>query len=112
MIDDNSDYYSSDNKWLTPEQRELVRRKEAELKAEQEASRRRHKVTLDFAGRQVLASQEEEATMQSLIQRFMAPLVEGGVNDRACREVEATHFVDPALDMPAPEVRRRPEHTA
>lgn len=103
VIDDNSDYYSSDNKWLTPEQRELVRRKEAELKAEQEASRRRHKVTLDFAGRQVLASQEEEATMQSLIQRFMAPLVEGGVNDRACREVEATHFVDPALDMPAPE---------
>ncbi|CAN7992698.1 unnamed protein product [Ixodes hexagonus] len=103
VIDDNCDYYSSDNKWLTPEQREVVRRKEAELKAEQEASKRRHKVTLDFAGRQVLSSQEEEASMQSLIQRFMAPLVEGGVNDRVCREVEATHFIDPALDMPAPE---------
>lgn len=44
VIDDNSDYYSSDNKWLTLEQREMIRKKEEELYAEQHASRRQQKV--------------------------------------------------------------------
>lgn len=103
VIDDNCDYYSSDNKWLTTEQRELVRKKEKELRDEQEASRRRQKITLDFAGRQVVRAEEEEKSMQSLLQSLVAPLAETGINERACREVEGTHFVDPALDMPAPE---------
>ncbi|KAL3211043.1 hypothetical protein MRX96_036666 [Rhipicephalus microplus] len=58
VIDDNSDYYSSDNKWLTLEQREMIRKKEEELYAEQYASRRQQKVTLDFAGRQVYVPTE------------------------------------------------------
>uniref|UniRef100_A0A1E1XCG3 Putative activating signal cointegrator 1-like protein n=1 Tax=Amblyomma aureolatum TaxID=187763 RepID=A0A1E1XCG3_9ACAR len=103
VIDDNSDYYSTDNKWLTPEQREMIRKKEQELRAEQQDSRRRQKVTLDFAGRQVVKEDAQNASIQSMLQSLVAPMVEVNVNDEACKEVEATHFMDPALDMPPPE---------
>uniref|UniRef100_A0A224Z5K4 Protein containing ASCH and zf-C2HC5 domain n=1 Tax=Rhipicephalus zambeziensis TaxID=60191 RepID=A0A224Z5K4_9ACAR len=103
VIDDNSDYYSSDNKWLTLEQREMIRKKEQELRAEQHASRRQQKVTLDFAGRQVVKEDPQHASIQSLLQSLVAPMAETNINDRVCREVESTHFMDPALDMPPPE---------
>ncbi|XP_075736492.1 activating signal cointegrator 1-like isoform X5 [Rhipicephalus microplus] len=100
VIDDNSDYYSSDNKWLTLEQREMIRKKEEELYAEQHASRRQQKVTLDFAGRQVVKEDPRHASMQSLFQSLVEPMAEININDQLCREVESIHFVDPALDMP------------
>lgn len=103
VIDDNADYYSSDNKWLTLEQREMIRKKEQELRAEQHASRRQQKVTLDFAGRQVVKEDPQHASIQSLLQSLVAPMAETNINDRVCREVESTHFMDPALDMPPPE---------
>lgn len=103
VIDDNADYYSSDNKWLTLEQREMIRKKEQELRAEQHASRRQQKVTLDFAGRQVVKEEAQHASIQSLLQSLVAPMAEANINDRVCREVESTHFMDPALDMPPPE---------
>lgn len=103
VIDDNSDYYSSDNKWLTAEQRELIRKKEEELRAEQHASRRQQKVTLDFAGRQVVKEEPQHSNIQSLLQALVKPMMEVDMNEQACKEVEATHFMDPALDMPPPE---------
>lgn len=103
VIDDNSDYYSSDNKWLTPEQRELIRKKEEELRAEQHASRRQQKVTLDFAGRQVVKEEPQHSSIQSLLQALVKPMMEVDMNEQACKEVEAMHFMDPALDMPPPE---------
>lgn len=102
VIDDNSDYYSSDNKWLTTEQRELIRKKEEELRAEQHASRRQQKVTLDFAGRQVVKEESQGPSIQSLLQALVGPMMEVDMNERACKEVEAMHFMDPALDMPPP----------
>lgn len=103
VIDDNSDYYSSDNKWLTAEQRELIRKKEEELRAEQHASRRQQKVTLDFAGRQVVKEEPQHSSIQSLLQALVKPMMEVDMNEQACKEVEAMHFMDPALDMPPPE---------
>lgn len=103
VIDDNADYYSSDNKWLTLEQREMIRKKEEELRAEQHTSRRQQKVTLDFAGRQVVKEEPQHVSIQSLLQSLVAPMAETNINDHVCREVESTHFMDPALDMPPPE---------
>lgn len=55
VLDDESDYFASDsNQWLSPGEREKLRKKEEELRDLRHASRKDRKITLDFAGRQVL----------------------------------------------------------
>merc|ERR1719228_1315709 len=55
VIDDESDYFAVDtNKWLTPQQREALRKKKEELHAEKHKSRLDRRITFDFAGRKVL----------------------------------------------------------
>jgi len=55
IIDDESDYFSVDsNKWLTPQQREALKKKKEELQAEKHKSRLDRKLTFDFAGRKVI----------------------------------------------------------
>lgn len=55
VLDDESDYFASDsNQWLSPGEREKLRRKEEELREIRHASRKDRKITLDFAGRQVI----------------------------------------------------------
>ena len=54
MIDDESDYFSVDSKWLSKADREALRKREEELRSQRHASRKDRKVTLDFAGRRVI----------------------------------------------------------
>ncbi|XP_070763674.1 activating signal cointegrator 1 [Enoplosus armatus] len=55
VLDDESDYFATDsNQWLSPGEREKVRKKEEELRELRHASRKDRKITLDFAGRQVI----------------------------------------------------------
>ena len=57
VIDDESDYFATDsNQWLTFKQRDVLRNKEAELRAKRHASRRdcSRQVTLDFTGRRII----------------------------------------------------------
>ncbi|KAI1889412.1 hypothetical protein AGOR_G00162610 [Albula goreensis] len=68
VLDDESDYFSTDsNQWLSPAEREALRRKEAELRELRHASRKDRKITLDFAGRQVL---EEGENLGQYYSRF------------------------------------------
>lgn len=54
VIDDESDYFSTDsNQWLSMAEREVLRKKEQELLELRHASRLSRKVTIDFAGRKV-----------------------------------------------------------
>lgn len=54
-MDDESDYFATEsNQWLLPSEREKLRKKEEELREIRHASRKDRKITLDFAGRQVL----------------------------------------------------------
>ena len=54
VIDDESDYFSTDsNQWLSDREREKLRKREAELRELRHGSRLNQKVTLDFAGRRV-----------------------------------------------------------
>jgi hydrogenase maturation factor HypF (carbamoyltransferase family) len=56
MTDDQADYFST-NQWLNPQERELVekmKKKEEEMKKERAA--RKQKITLDFAGRKIIAT--------------------------------------------------------
>uniref|UniRef100_A0AAQ6IIM6 Activating signal cointegrator 1 n=1 Tax=Anabas testudineus TaxID=64144 RepID=A0AAQ6IIM6_ANATE len=55
VLDDESDYFATEsNQWLSPSEREKLRKKEEELRELRHASRKDRKITLDFAGRQVL----------------------------------------------------------
>ncbi|XP_033488714.1 activating signal cointegrator 1 [Epinephelus lanceolatus] len=55
VLDDESDYFATDsNQWLSPGEREKLRKKEEELRELRHASRKDRKITLDFAGRQVI----------------------------------------------------------
>jgi len=66
VIDDESDYFATDtNKWLTPQQREALEKKKAEVHEERHKSRLDRRITFDFAGRRVV---EEEAAQYDLQQ--------------------------------------------
>lgn len=55
VLDDESDYFATEsNQWLSPCEREKLRKKEEELREIRHASRKDRKITLDFAGRQVI----------------------------------------------------------
>ncbi|XP_031704086.1 activating signal cointegrator 1 isoform X2 [Anarrhichthys ocellatus] len=55
VLDDESDYFATEsNQWLSPNEREKLRKQEEELRELRYASRKDRKITLDFAGRQVL----------------------------------------------------------
>lgn len=55
VLDDESDYFATDsNQWLSPNEREKLRKKEEELRELRHASRKDRRITLDFAGRQVI----------------------------------------------------------
>ena len=51
VIDDESDYFSVDNdRWLTKEQREALKKREGEIREQRHGSRLNRKITFDFAG--------------------------------------------------------------
>lgn len=55
VYDDQSDYFTTgNNPWLTTEQRDALRKREAEIRAAQNVPRSQRKITLDIAGRQVI----------------------------------------------------------
>ncbi|XP_069682048.1 activating signal cointegrator 1 [Periplaneta americana] len=60
VIDDESDYFRSNSVWLSKAEREKLQQKEEELRAKRHSSRLDRKITLDFAGRQVLEDDESE----------------------------------------------------
>lgn len=55
VLDDEADYFATEsNQWLSPDERERLRKQEAELRELHHASRKDRKITLDFAGREVI----------------------------------------------------------
>nr|XP_061830899.1 activating signal cointegrator 1-like [Nerophis lumbriciformis] len=55
VLDDESDYFATEsNQWLSTAERDKLRKKEEELRELRHVSRKDRKITLDFAGRQVI----------------------------------------------------------
>lgn len=54
VIDDESDYFKSNSVWLTEDEKKKLVSLEDQLRGQKHASRLSRKVTLDFAGRQVV----------------------------------------------------------
>ena len=57
VIDDESDYFATDSKWLSKKERKTLKDKEDRLQQLKHGSRLNRKVTLDFAGRKVIEEQ-------------------------------------------------------
>ena len=59
MIDDESDYFSVDNRWLSDDHRRLLKDREDRLREEHRGAHRKTKLTLDIAGRRVIEEEEQ-----------------------------------------------------
>lgn len=65
VIDDQSDYYDEGNSWLSMEEKELLRKKQEEMEAAEEAKRKRVVVAFDLVGRRVLLNQDDVSELES-----------------------------------------------
>ncbi len=66
VIDDESDYFNADDRWLNAADKEKLRKREEELRAQRHASRRDRKVTLDFAGRRVIEVRADVVSIEEV----------------------------------------------
>ncbi|KAL8153593.1 hypothetical protein V2J09_011353 [Rumex salicifolius] len=59
VIDDQSDYYDEGNKWLSMEEKELLKKKQEDLKEAEEAKRKKVVVAFDLVGRKVMFNEDD-----------------------------------------------------
>ena len=57
MIDDAADYFDSNNKWLSKQQR--MKLEKLQIQIDEEKNMKNQKVTIDFAGRRVYTEVEQ-----------------------------------------------------
>lgn len=81
VIDDESDYFKTNSVWLSDAERAKLKKLEEEMNAKKHASRRSQKITIDFAGRQIVDE----------------PLVTAEYEAKMLREVAATHSTDTGM---------------
>lgn len=72
VIDDESDYFKTNSVWLSDAERAKLKKLEEELNAKKHASRRSQKVTLDFAGRQIVDEANVTAEYEEQMLRQIA----------------------------------------
>ncbi|XP_005994154.1 activating signal cointegrator 1 [Latimeria chalumnae] len=81
VIDDEADYFAVDsNQWLSKSQREALRKKEEELREIRHANRLARKITIDFAGRQVIEEQDDLSDYYSKLDETVQALSSGNLN--------------------------------
>ena len=103
IIDDESDYFNVDhNRWLTPQQREALKKKKEELQQEKHKSRLERKITFDFAGRKVV---EEDQVAEYDIQQDTR-LLELFKNDAFSVEAEIKRRSEAGGDLVNPNIPR------
>ncbi|XP_060074241.1 activating signal cointegrator 1-like isoform X2 [Ylistrum balloti] len=108
VIDDESDYFSTDsNQWLSKKQREALRKRNEELRAERFASRRDMKVTLDFAGRRVLEAEHEAGKQMYDMNDAVVQQVHYGVKPKSesfkMEEADFSDLVNPLINVQSPQ---------
>ncbi|XP_052829197.1 activating signal cointegrator 1 isoform X2 [Octopus bimaculoides] len=108
VIDDDADYFSSDSQWLSKSEREVLKRREDELRNIRFQSRRDRKITFDFAGRRIVDEEEEafksgtnmyeEEKMRSQTQAQEAPSSVISKNN----DIPLGELVNPSIKVAAP----------
>ncbi|XP_010258368.1 PREDICTED: activating signal cointegrator 1 [Nelumbo nucifera] len=80
VIDDQSDYYEIEgNSWLSPEEKEILKKKQQEIEEAERARRSKVVVTFDLVGRKVVMN-EDEASELELDNRILRPRDERELN--------------------------------
>lgn len=109
VLDDESDYFATDsNQWLSPGEREALRKREEELRELRHASRKDRKITLDFAGRRVLDEGENLSPYYQKFDETVKAINTGSFGQKAKHSAPADrqHFrelVNPNILQSAPE---------
>ncbi|XP_051484711.1 activating signal cointegrator 1 isoform X2 [Apus apus] len=108
VIDDESDYFATDsNQWLSKQEREALQKREQELRELRHASRLARKITIDFAGRQILEEDNSMAEYHSKLDETMEAISCGTLGQAAGSPEAKTTLnsgvlVNPRLLQPAP----------
>ncbi|XP_067327416.1 activating signal cointegrator 1 [Anolis sagrei] len=107
VIDDESDYFATDsNQWLSKQEREALEKREKELRELRHASRLSKKITIDFAGRQVLEEQGSMAEYHSKLDETIEAINSGTLTKTKQRSKGKSEdlavLVNPNLLQPAP----------
>ncbi|KAM6303047.1 activating signal cointegrator 1 isoform 1-T1 [Podargus strigoides] len=108
VIDDESDYFATDsNQWLSKQEREALQKREQELRELRHASRLARKITIDFAGRQILEEDSSMAEYHSKLDETIEAINCGTLSKPAGSPETKTALnsgvlVNPRLLQPAP----------
>ncbi|XP_029430275.1 activating signal cointegrator 1 isoform X2 [Rhinatrema bivittatum] len=108
VIDDESDYFATDsNQWLSRPEREALRKRERELLDLRHASRLSRKITIDFAGRQILEQQDSLSEYHSRLDETVQDIKSGTMGNmsrdaKLIAEKQLRDLVNPNLLLPAP----------
>ncbi|NWI10548.1 TRIP4 protein, partial [Crypturellus soui] len=108
VIDDESDYFATDsNQWLSKQEREALQKREQELWELRHASRLAKKITIDFAGRQILEEDNRLAEYHSKLDETIEAINYGtlgkpGGSPDAKTTPSPGVLVNPHLLQPAP----------
>ncbi|NWY69318.1 TRIP4 protein, partial [Erithacus rubecula] len=108
VIDDESDYFATDsNQWLSKQEREALQKREQELRELRHASRLARKITIDFAGRQILEEDSSMAEYHSKLDETIEALSCGALTEPARSPgakmtANSGVLVNPRLLQPAP----------
>lgn len=111
VIDDESDYFSTDsNQWLKDSEKAALRKREEELRGVRHASRKDRKVmlTLDFAGRQVI-EEERGVDMYNASDSLVQKINFSVSDDQSSAQVIPAgsvneNIVNPNINGPPPKV--------
>ncbi|XP_074150940.1 activating signal cointegrator 1 isoform X2 [Sminthopsis crassicaudata] len=108
VIDDESDYFATDsNQWLSKVEREALQKKEQELRELRHASRLSKKITIDFAGRQILEEQNPLTEYHNKLDETIQAINSGALS-KSLTKLEGSSeeplgvLVNPRLFQPAP----------
>ncbi|XP_074862770.1 activating signal cointegrator 1 [Carettochelys insculpta] len=126
VIDDESDYFATDsNQWLSQQERKALQKREEELRELRHASRLARKITIDFAGRQILEERDSLAEYHSKLDETVDAINCGTLSKPSKRpegkfEESSGLLVNPHLLQPAPLwvdqtgslLHRKPAHPA
>ncbi|NXP29827.1 TRIP4 protein, partial [Scytalopus superciliaris] len=108
VIDDESDYFATDsNQWLSKQEREALQKREQELRELRHASRLSKKITIDFAGRQILEEDTNMAEYHSKLDETIEAINCGALSKpsgspEAKAMLNSGVLVNPRLLQPAP----------
>ncbi len=109
MIDDESDYFTTEgNTWLSEHEKNALRKREGELRDIRHASRKDRKITLDFAGRRVM--EDDSAVDMYNVKDSVIQQVHYGAKSKAhsqeanFNDEDFGYLVNPTLTRPPPQV--------